>query len=155
MRRVFPSPWAKLAATRHNVLIEGSRRDIETALGLVERHLTGLVVRRRPEEPLDVRRCRLDKGRSCTLILEDVVGLKRDEQMRLRLLLDQSGMPRVISTATTPVFPLVECGLFDDGLYYRLNVVLVRAGSVDWPMVRDSETSQPVSPATHRSDGGR
>jgi hypothetical protein len=148
-----PLDWSKLAAARYNVLIEGPRGAIESAVGLVERGLTGPIVRRRPEEPLDLDRGCLRES-CCTVILEDVVGLTAGEQTRLQRSLENRPRMRIVSTASTPVFPLVERGLFDAILYYRLNVMLVRVGAVEQPTARGTELSQSL-PATRRSDSGR
>jgi len=146
--------WAKLAAARFNVLIEGPRLAIESAVGLLERDLTGIVVRRRAEEPLDFTRCQVSQGSHCTLILEDVIGLNRDEQTRLKRSIDDAASIRIISTASSPVFLVVERGLFDATLYYRLNVMLIRVGTMEQPMARDGEATHPLA-ATRRSDDGR
>ncbi len=142
-----PAPWGHLAVARHNVLIEGPRQAVDSALGLVERSLSGVVVRRHPEEPLDLTLCQFDRGRNRTLILEDVTGLTPDEQARLRQWMDDFGLPRIISTSSARVFALVERGLFDPALYYRLNVLLVRVGSVDWPAPHEAKASYSVSAA--------
>ncbi|HEY2905357.1 MAG TPA: hypothetical protein VGJ29_05605 [Vicinamibacterales bacterium] len=149
-----PADWVKLVAARHNVLIEGPRPAIETAVSLLERGLTGPIVRKRPEESLDLDRCELLEGGHYTLILEDVIGLNVDEQTRLRQWLDHSAGMRIISTASSPVFHLVEHGLFDEALYYRLNVMLVRTDAVERPTARGAEASRPLE-ATRRSDGGQ
>jgi hypothetical protein len=145
--------WAKLAAARFNVLIEGPRLAIESAVGLLERDLTGLVVKRRAEEPLDLDCCQVSEAGHYTLILEDVIGLDRDEQTRLRRSLDRSTSMRVISTASSAVFLAVERGLFDDTLYYRLNVMLIRLGAVEQAPAHDGEPSRSLA-ATRRSDDG-
>ena len=145
--------WPKLAAARYNVLIEGPRLAIESAVRLLEKRLTGLVVKKRRGEPLDADRCLLVSGAGYTLILEDIIGLNLDEQTRLQRSLDQSPRMRVISTSSKTVFPLVGRGLFDEGLYYRLNVMLVRVSAVEQPG-RSTEVSQPL-PATDESDNRR
>ena len=149
-----PADWAKLAAARHNILIEGPRLAIESAVGLVERALTGLIVRKRPGEPLDLDRCRRHEGGRCTLILEDVIRLNLDEQTRLQQSLDHFPRMRIISTASSPVFSVVERGLFHADLYYRLNVMLVRVAALEQPPTRGTESGHSLA-ATHRSDGGR
>ncbi len=148
-----PADWAKLAAARYNVLIEGPRLAIESAVVMVEKGLTGLIVKKRSEDPLDLDRCLRHNAGCCTLILEDIIRLTVDEQTRLQQSLDYSPRMRVIATASSAVFQLVERGLFDEALYYRLNVMLVRVGAVEQPTARGTEVSHRLS-ATRRSDGG-
>jgi transcriptional regulator of acetoin/glycerol metabolism len=50
--------------------------------------------------------------------------LNREEQSALFRWLDESNQrTQVVSTTAQPLFPLVGRGLFDEALYYRLNVV--------------------------------
>jgi transcriptional regulator of aromatic amino acid metabolism len=69
-------------------------------------------------------------ARDCgALVLQNVAVLSRTEQDSLRKWVDDSDPRRqVISTSARPLFPLVARGLFDEGLYYRLNLMLVRLG---------------------------
>jgi transcriptional regulator of acetoin/glycerol metabolism len=39
--------------------------------------------------------------------------------------LASSNRPQVVSTASAPLLPLVEAGVFNDALYYRLNTVYI------------------------------
>jgi len=52
--------------------------------------------------------------------------LNAGEQTRLRRWLDESPRARILSKASTPLFSQVVRGLFDESLYYRLNVILLR-----------------------------
>jgi transcriptional regulator of acetoin/glycerol metabolism len=54
--------------------------------------------------------------------------LERREQAALLKWLDTRAA-QVISTTTHPLFPLIAGGLFDEALYYRLNVTLMRIDS--------------------------
>lgn len=66
--------------------------------------------------------------RAGTVILDDVGTLELADQHRLLEWLEEgAGRTRLVSTATTPLFPLVETGAFSDTLYYRLNMVCVDA----------------------------
>jgi hypothetical protein len=59
-----------------------------------------------------------------TLILVDVERIALVDQHGLNVWLDKHrAHPRVISTAQTPVLPLVRAGAFLESLYYRLNMV--------------------------------
>ena len=58
-------------------------------------------------------------------MIRNVDSLVPAEQQSLSLWFDQieSVQTRVVSTATVPLFQLVEAGLFMEVLYYRLNVL--------------------------------
>jgi hypothetical protein len=60
-----------------------------------------------------------------TVILRSVDSLDPRQQQRLARLLDepQGTHTQVISITTTPLYLLVQAGMFLDRLYYRLNVV--------------------------------
>jgi hypothetical protein len=61
-----------------------------------------------------------------TLVVRNVSRLDRDQQQQLVDWLHvAAGRVQVISTASEPLFALVEHGIFLDVLYYRLNVVRV------------------------------
>ena len=52
--------------------------------------------------------------------------LTRQEQDALyRWLSAVNGRARIVSSASESLFPMVESGAFNDGLYYRLNVVTI------------------------------
>lgn len=68
----------------------------------------------------------LDAEPGGTLVMEDVAALDAGEQTRLRHWLDESPRARIVSTASIPLFSQVVRGLFDESLYYRLNVILLR-----------------------------
>ena len=59
-------------------------------------------------------------------VLQDVASLRRDDQARLFAWLDGEHR-HVISTTMHPLFPLIAAGVFDEALYYRLNVVRMSA----------------------------
>ena len=61
-----------------------------------------------------------------TLVIHGVETLTRREQLALKEWLNAgNGRARVVSSASASLFSMVESGVFDDGLYYRLNVVLI------------------------------
>ena len=52
--------------------------------------------------------------------------MSRQEQAELlRWLENSTDRKQVVSTTVQPLFPLVDRGLFDETLYYRLNVMLL------------------------------
>jgi len=61
-----------------------------------------------------------------TIVIRDVDALTSEDQWKLCEWLDSQGdRTQVISTASAPLVPLVDGQLFNDSLYYRLNVVYV------------------------------
>jgi hypothetical protein len=56
-----------------------------------------------------------------TLIVRDVDDLRLSQD----LLTDLNTDVQIISTTKAPLFPAVQRGAFPDGLYYRLNVVML------------------------------
>jgi transcriptional regulator of acetoin/glycerol metabolism len=58
--------------------------------------------------------------------------LGRHEQAALLEWLDGE-RKQVVSTTVDPLFPLIARGLFDEALYYRLNVMLMRIDSTGAP----------------------
>jgi DNA-binding NtrC family response regulator len=59
-----------------------------------------------------------------TIVIRDVDALTSEDQWKLCEWLDsRSDRTQVISTASAPLVPLVDSQLFNDALYYRLNVV--------------------------------
>jgi transcriptional regulator of acetoin/glycerol metabolism len=66
------------------------------------------------------------RGRDGTLVLRDVGNLSPELQLTLLSWLeDAEGRTQVVSTASAPLLPRVQCGAFIDTLYYRLNTVCV------------------------------
>ncbi len=111
--------WLSICAARLNVLFEGEAGAIEAVLLRLEPHFRRPVVWNAPEEPLT-----LPTGGG-TLVLQSVAALAANDQVRLCEWLTNAGeQAQVISTSATALFPLVERGLFDATLYYRLNTVL-------------------------------
>jgi hypothetical protein len=59
-----------------------------------------------------------------TVVVRDVDALTREEQRRLCDWLDSGGKhTQVVSTSGAPLLTLVETGVFNDALYYRLNMI--------------------------------
>ncbi len=93
--------WESITAKHHNVLLQGRQSATTRTIEILQPYLL---------EPL---------------ILEDITALTSAEQTRLRHWLDDLESLQIVSTTDRPVFPLVEHGLFDEPLYYRLNVMLL------------------------------
>jgi len=114
--------WSSLYSARHNVLLEGPDAATDAVLLLVERHFGESIYWRRPSAPLE-----LPAGEVGAVILQSVADLGAEKQGRLFRWLDDHPNPRtqIVSTTAQPLYPLVARGLFDRGLYYRLNVILL------------------------------
>jgi hypothetical protein len=113
--------WDRVCTGRHNVLLEGPDESTDDLVRLLEPHLRAPVLWR----PVPAASA-LPAGDCGTLVLQNVGALGRVEQADLRRWLDVSGgRKQVISTTARSLFPLVERGLFDEALYYRLNVMLL------------------------------
>jgi len=138
--------WRILCVAHPNVLLEGREPATDSALLLLEPHLFGPVISKRQDAPLAVPTAEVG-----ALILPDVGGLTGEEQRALLGWIDATkGRTQIVSMTTQPLFPLVERGLFDPALYYRLNVMLLHVDDSAIILAlhtRDAEadTSRPVS----------
>ena len=113
--------WRQLCAGHHNVLFEGSAFLNAAALAALSPHLGANVSWQRSGRRLDLAACRSE-----TLVLPDVALLNPDDQAGLLGWMNEDRRRQVVSTTTKPLFRLVAAGLFDETLYYRLNVMLLR-----------------------------
>jgi hypothetical protein len=121
---------------RCNVLVEGGRAATTAVLRLLLPSTREAVVWHKPYAPL-----KLPDRTTNTFILRNAASLSANDQGRL---LDWFGDPgwrtQIISTAESPLFTLVQGGLFDATLYYRLNVMLLRVGLTESPWINRSES---------------
>ena len=110
----------RLASTGANMLIQRrSKRETEAALAILLPHLGRPISTWQGDSAPPVDGC-------ATLVVADVDGLTPNQQCRLLHWLD--ARPRrvqVVATSATPVFPLVQFGLFSEALFYRLNTILI------------------------------
>jgi hypothetical protein len=112
---------------RTNVLVVGNPEATRIVVDMLRLDLRGPVVRWRAGQPLDLP----SPARAATLVLENVTRLTTDEQFQvLRWLDDVRGRIRVVSTTNVPIWPRVQVGVFNEVLYYRLNIVFVDMGTV-------------------------
>ena len=58
-----------------------------------------------------------------TLLLLNIEALEKTQQLELLRWLDENGDWHVVSVSSIGLFALVERGMFDERLYYRLNIV--------------------------------
>ena len=120
----FRTEWTILRACRHNVLLEGPVPETNAVLRLLQPHMRGPIVWNRPRAPLE-----LPSGETGALILRGVAALSAEDQTRLLAWIGGPGSrTHIVSTTERPLFAHVAHGLFDDTLYYRLNVMLLRVG---------------------------
>ena len=120
---IASTPELRSLSTAHpNLLLEGTETSIDDVLVQLKDHLGGRVIWRRHGAQLE-----LPPDAVGTLILQDVPSLAADQQLQLLEWLNGAGQrTQVVSTSSQPLFELVERGLFDETLYYRLNVILLR-----------------------------
>jgi len=116
------SEWRTLSTAHPNLLLEGTETSIDDVLVQLKDHFRDRVTRRRHGAQLE-----LPPDTASTLIVHDVSSLATDEQVHLLEWLNGAGRrTQVVSTSSTRLFELVQRGLFDETLYYRLNVILLR-----------------------------
>ena len=112
-----------LCAARPNVLVTGPADALEQLLAELMPHLGQPVCEwapdTLPQSPADVT----------TLVIRGVDALSVEQQRNLSAWLDRSvtARPQVVSTTTVPLLPRIAAGLFLDELYYRLNILVLRA----------------------------
>ena len=132
----YKTEWSILREHRCNVLVEGGRAATTAVLRLLLPSTREAVVWHEPYAPL-----KLPDRTTNTFILRNAASLSANDQGRL---LDWFGDPgwrtQIISTAESPLFTLVQGGLFDATLYYRLNVMLLRVGLTESPWINRSES---------------
>ena len=114
--------WSRICTGRHSVLLEGPRACTDAVLHLLKPDLGEPVTLKRSGPPLE----RYTSMRGA-LVVHDISALTGPEQDRLLGWLDDPHRrTQVVCTTTEPLFPLVARGLFDETLYYRLNVILLQ-----------------------------
>jgi hypothetical protein len=111
-----------LVGARPNLLLEGSDASTDAVLLRLAPHLCEPIVRASAAAAFIP-----PVGEVGALILSDVDALSGDDQSALLAWLANTD-PRttIVSTTTNSLFALVRRGLFDVGLYYRLNVMLLQ-----------------------------
>ena len=114
--------WRSICASRHNVLLEGPLACTEAVLHLLKPYLDKPVTLKRSGAPLE-----LHTAKRGALVMHDIGAFSGVEQDRmLEWLDDPQSRAQVVCTTTEPLFPLVTRGLFNETLYYRLNVILLQ-----------------------------
>jgi len=125
--------WGSLCTQQPNVLLEGSKESTEAVVLFLTPYLRRPVLLKPPHGPFA-----LPPDQCGALVLQNVAAMRPGEQSELLRWLDASrDRKQVVSTSWRPLFPMVGHGLFDEALYYRLNVVLLCVDSSR----RDADTA--------------
>jgi hypothetical protein len=110
---------AMLRRSRPNVLVVASSADTDRTFELMYPYLRTPIVAWVPRETRDIPAASFR-----TLVIRDVEALDALQQENLVALICRLAADvQIVSTARTPLFPLVQRGEFLDRLYYQLNVV--------------------------------
>lgn len=117
--------WQVLQAARPNVLVIESNPQ--------RRRLTLEALLEGCREP--VWRCErpslaLPTSHVGTLVVPDVNQLTLDEQRTLLAWAESHRRTQIVTASADPLYPAVAAGAFLDGLYYRLNVILLDSQQV-------------------------
>ena len=132
-----PAEWRTVCNHSHNILLEGPQISTAAVTAFVGPYLHGPVGWTPTGRPFD-----LETIEAGALIVQGVAALSASEQARLLVWLNEPSERRqVISTTTEVLFPLVVPGQFDETLYYRLNVILLRAEAADLEEEAEDECS--------------
>ena len=114
--------WSSICASRHNVLLEGPSACTEAVLHLLKQYLDKPITLNQSGAPLELR-----SSKGGALIMRDIGSFSGAEQDRILAWLDDpTSRGQVVCTTTEPLFLLVERGLFDATLYYRLNIIMLQ-----------------------------
>ena len=119
--------WHSVSTWQHNVMFEGPEHATEALLLALEPYLRAPALWKRAPTQLQ-----LPSAGGGALVVRNVGALGRQEQAALLRWLDVE-RKQVISTTAHPLFPMIAQGLFDEALYYRLNVMLVKVDSTGAP----------------------
>ena len=124
--RIPPSVQRDLSVARittANLLLVGNERQVRRLVRLAVPDMQQAAVVRCHNGQLQLPST---AGRAGTIVIRDVDALTPEDQRKLCEWLDsRSDRTQVVSTAAAPLVPLVDSGLFNDALYYRLNMVYV------------------------------
>jgi hypothetical protein len=111
-----------LRMPRVNLLLVGSDGIVENVIDMIRPDLAKPIITWRHGGRTSLP----PAGARCTVVLREIPALAPDEQLRLLHWLDGlSPRVQVISTASAPLLPRIQCGRFLEALYYRLNTVCI------------------------------
>jgi hypothetical protein len=115
----------RLTRQHPNILLVGPTAFTDAALKLIEPLVQQPIAWWTPDEERAV-----PVGAFATLIIGRVDAADGDQQHHLCQWFEtHPGRVQVVSTAVTPLFPLIQAGTFLEALYYRLNHVCVMSDS--------------------------
>ena len=121
---ILPPEWLDICRHRCNTLLIGPADATARVLMLLRPYLRRPTVWAAPQHgPLEI------PIECATVVLQDVSALGPHDQAAVRKSL-HSHRVQMISTSTRPLFPMIALGLFDEALYYRLNVMLLNVAFV-------------------------
>jgi Sigma-54 interaction domain len=130
------SEWHALKAKHYNVLIEGSVVETRAVLVRLEPLLRPPILWSSTQPSLQ-----LPDADAGTLVLENVAALTEKDQTRLlEWQADAGRRVQIISTTEESLLPALAKGHFDNTLYYRLNVILLRLLATDELRLRDRDS---------------
>ena len=130
------SDWHSLGDPPCNVLLEGTVAATDAVLQLLQPRIREPMACHRPPATLQP-----PNGNTRTLILREAAALNGDQQRTLLAWIDNARGTQIVTTSSRTLYPLVEAGLFNAALYYRLNVVLLR---IEAPCQRASPNAADV-----------
>ncbi len=111
-----------MRGTSRNLLVLGDDDVVEGVLASLWPSLAPPTVVRKRDEGLRLSPASLPVA---TMVIYDVDTLTAHEQRALYHWVGANSRTQVVSTASKCLMPMLGAGTFNDGLYYRLNVVLL------------------------------
>ena len=118
-----PDGWECVTNSRVNTLLVGPRQVTAGLVNSLRSEMVLPIVQVLPHMPVALPLA----APVGTVVLHDIDRLDRSGQLYFLGWLDRSvARPRVISTSSAPLLPVVEAGGFLAALYYRLNLLYVR-----------------------------
>ena len=113
--------WQFLSDRPCNVLLEGTAAATDGVLQLLRPLIREPMLWNAPPAMRHPR-----NSKTHTLIVKEAADLDGDQQRALLAWMNDAQGSQIVATSSRTLYPLVEAGLFDASLYYRLNVVLLR-----------------------------
>ena len=128
---ILPPEWLDIGRHRCNALLVGPEDATERLLMLLRPYL------REPVVWVGAQHAPLELPTECgALVLQNVSAWGTHDQATIVRWLE-THRTQLISTSTQSLFPLIARGLFDEALYYRLNVMLLSVALVRPPRLQE------------------
>ena len=122
--------WHSVSTWQHNAVLEGPEHATEALLRLLQPYLRTPALWKHAPTLLQ-----LPTDGCGALVVRNVCALGQREQAALLRWLDGE-RKQVIATTAHPLFPMIAQGLFDEVLYYRLTVMLMKIDSTGAPKIQ-------------------